>query len=94
MAEKGKAIPSTPAIHTIEPRDFCLFSTLLHFVRCCKKAILSGIHNAPDKSLGLFAYRNSKGYCPRECATGRFLGVVGFLFGNPQHLFFYQEFGV
>ena len=59
-------------IHTIEPRDFCLFSTLLHFVRCCKKAILSGIHNAPDKSLGLFAYRNSKGYCPRECATGRF----------------------
>ena len=28
MAEKGKAIPSTPAIHTIEPRDFCLFSAL------------------------------------------------------------------
>ena len=61
MAEKGKAIPSTPAIHTIEPRDFCLFSTFLHFVRCCKKAILSGIHNAPGKSLGLFAYRTSKG---------------------------------
>ena len=29
MAEKGKAIPSTPTIHTIEPRDFCLFSALL-----------------------------------------------------------------
>ena len=94
MAEKGKAIPSTPAIHTIEPRDFCLFSTFLHFVRCFKKAILSGIHNAPGKSLGLFAYRTSKGCCHRRNATGRFLGVVGFLFENPQHLFFYQDFSV
>ena len=36
----------------------------------------------------------SKGCCRRECATGRFLGVVGFLFKNPQRLFFYQDFGV
>lgn len=36
----------------------------------------------------------SKGCGHRECATGRFLGVVGFLFENPQHLFFYQDFGV
>ena len=37
---------------------------------------------------------DSKGYCYRENATGRFLGVVGFLLGNPQRLFFYQNFGV
>jgi len=36
----------------------------------------------------------SKGCCHRRNATGRFLGVVGFLFGNPQRLFFYQNFGV
>ena len=36
----------------------------------------------------------SKRCCHRRNATGRFLGVVGFLFGNPQHLFFYQDFGV
>ena len=51
-------------------------------------------NNCTGKSQSLFAYRTSKGYCPRECATGRFLGVVGFLFGNPQHLFFWQNFGV
>ena len=51
-------------------------------------------NNCTGKSLGLFAYRTSKGCCRRECATGRFLGVVGFLFGNPQRLFFYQDFGV
>jgi len=39
-------------------------------------------------------YQASKGCCHRRNATGRFLGVVGFLFGNPQHLFFYQDFGV
>jgi len=37
---------------------------------------------------------DSKGYWHRENTTGRFLGVVGFLFENPQHLFFYQDFGV
>ena len=36
----------------------------------------------------------SKGCCHRRNATGRFLGVVGLLFGNPQRLFFYQDFGV
>ena len=36
----------------------------------------------------------SKGCCHRRNATGRFLGVVGFLFENPQHLFFYQDFSV
>ena len=45
-------------------------------------------NNCTGKSLGLFAYQTSKGYCHRECAPGRFLGVVGFLFENPQRLFF------
>ena len=60
MAEKCYQIPSTPAIHTIEPS---LFSA-------------------------------SKGCCHRTNVTGRFLGVVGFLFGNPKRLFYYQDFGV
>ena len=36
----------------------------------------------------------SKGCYHRRNATGRFLGVVGFLFGNPKHLFFYLDFSV
>ena len=54
--------------------------------------VLSTSDIGTEGNFKLDAY--SKGYCPRECATGRFLGVVGFLFGNPQHLFFYQNFGV
>ena len=37
---------------------------------------------------------DSKGYWHRRKATGRFLGVVGFLLGNPRRLFFYQKFSV
>ena len=51
-------------------------------------------NNCTGKSRSLFSYRTSKGCCHRRNATGRFLGVVGFLFGNPQRLFFYQDFGV
>ena len=93
MAEKGKAIPSTPAIHTIEPRDFCLFSALLTLRDDAKRLIVLSTSAIVTEANFKLASA-SKGYCRRECATGRFLGVVGFLFGNLQHLFFYQNFSV
>ena len=93
MAEKGKAIPSTPAIHTIEPRDFCLFSALFTLRDDAKMLIvLSTSDIGTEGNFKLDA--DSKGYWHRRKATGRFLGVVGFLLGNPRRLFFYQEFGV
>ena len=93
MAEKGKAIPSTPAIHTIEPRDFCLFSAFLTLRDDAKRLTVSSTSDIGTE--GNFKLASaSKGCCHRRNATGRFLGVVGFLFGNPQHLFFYQDFGV
>ena len=80
-------------IHTIEPRDFCLFSALLTLRDDAKMLIvLSTSDIGTEENFKLAG--DSKGYWHRRKATGRFLGVVGFLFGNPRRLFFYQKFGV
>ena len=54
--------------------------------------VLSTSDNWPEGNFKLDD--DPKGYCHRENAAGRFLGVCGFLLGNPQRLFFYQKFGV